>query len=296
MALLACCSYFTNTVENELFAGNKQDGDNYFRTKDLYEWFEKPSYKPKGIILGSSTAALAIDPLTLQQETNINFFNCASAGQNLELSYILLKQATSKTNIKHILLDISPIVWEEDITYPTFDWISNNSAPQNKYVLEMAWRANQLKLWNCFSYYFIKRLLPNHVEYKIEETQDRQYVSKGQNYITRNVAKKQSPYIEYNSISEKNTDGLQNIIRHCKEHNIQLMLLHSVTLNAKVNWDVVKTGNDIPVIKAEEYNIDTSCFYDSHHLYGDCTAAYTQWIGQEYTDRLSYLSFTCNTL
>lgn len=285
MLALAICSYFTGAVERELFAGNKHDGDNYFRTLDLYEWFLSETQQDKGLVLGSSTAGLSINPATLTEETGISFFNCASAAQTPELSYILLKQAVANTDIKYLVMDVSPVVWEEEISYPAYDWITNNSAPQNKYVFEMAWRAHQFQLWNCYAYFTIKRLLPHPVEYKVKSTAKSAYVKNGLKTITRNVPKTSPTYREFYTMNAKNKEGLKNIVRLCNEKNIRLVLLHSRVLNSKIDWNVVQVDG-LPVIDATKYNIDPDCFYDSHHMYVDCTTGYTQWVGLEINKRI----------
>lgn len=282
---LALTTIKTPRLESALMTCAGNYGRNFVRTKDLDKWIDKKTDDPKGVIIGSSTAYRNINPFILTEETNINFFNLGSSSQSLLHSAPILDYVTKNTDVDYVLLDCYPGTWNNNKVEAATDWVVNNYKPQRKYVLDMVLKVNNMKLWLYYTYFCIKRTIPFTNDFLFCAPDNGNYVGKGFVYTPDEVNRSPIKHERYNFISEENDDALQKIIKLCKERDIQLVLLMPKVFDAEIDYALL-TGYNIPLIYGDRFDVDTTYYYDSHHMYGKGTDSFSKWVAKEVTKTL----------
>ncbi|MCB0699980.1 MAG: hypothetical protein H6551_01725 [Chitinophagales bacterium] len=281
LLLVACSTIFTLKIEALTFTNTKTAGSNYQRTIDLDKWIAKTS-KNKGLILGSSTAYKNINPYVLSERTGVDFFNNGSSSQCIFESAYLLDYVLENTEIEYLLLETFPGAWDM-VGYETAtDWVVNNYKPQRAYVFNTVKHANSLNLWLFYSYFYVKRSIPYTKDYLHYSPDEDNYKGLGFAYTRDSEFERvNSTYKSYDTISPLNKRSLERIINICREKNIKLILVMAKIFNADINKTIL-TQYDVPLIDCNNFQIDSTYYYDSHHMYGRGTDSFSRWLGDEF--------------
>ncbi len=276
MLFTAVSTVFTGDIEAALFTNATANNGNYYRTEDLKKWLVDTSRGPHGLILGSSTAYRNIDANILSDSTGIDFFNCGSSSQTIQASCLLLRDIVKKKKIDYVLLDITPILWDEDINETAADWVVNNENTFNSISFRLAFYAADLTIWRYFVYFGIKRIIPFTKEH-LQPALIGQYAGKGTVQVYENVPKEFSGYKEYRTISAANLSSLNDLVRLAGQESIKLYVYMPLPLNSSVDTTLL-AGTPIEIWDGKGAGITDSMYYDSHHLTRNGTVKNTRWI------------------
>lgn len=280
MFVTLCSTYFTAEVEKKLFVNTQAGGGNYYRIPDAELWLKDTSgTQPRGLLLGSSTVYRNINPYILSERTGINFFNQGSSNQTLEASYIILQEILKKYNhIDYMLLDVSPVLWQENIDGAAIDWGVNNRTPVSDIPFRMVLRCSSFKVKRLYLYNVFKRVVPIGKD-QVVEGFFTTYYGKGWVRVNDNTPRENVENKVFSSISTANKEALLGILDLVNRHSIKLFVYISYPVKAKVDERVI---SDI----VPEYftsigaGLSDSMYYDSHHMYENGINLNSEWIAQ----------------
>lgn len=278
---VAASTAVTPSIETRLITCAGNYGYNFKRTKDLDTWLNNNNEQPKGIVLGASTAYKNIDPHVLSTKTGINFFNAGSSSQCLVHSASILQYITEQTDIKYLIIESYPGIWEYSSAEGSMDWVVNNYKPQRSFVLDMVKHTNNIKLWNYWVYFSLKRSLPFTQDHLLCSPTQSIYKGDGFVYTPESIVRKNTTHESYSEMSDENKDALRKITAICKEKNISAVLLMAKVFNADIDNSSLQDFG-IPIIDGNHFNIDSSYYYDSHHMYGRGTDSFSKWVAKEF--------------
>lgn len=264
---------------DKLLIGNEPSvwGSNVQRVPDFEEWLKQDDGRPKLLILGSSTVYRGVNPNILDEKLGINSFNVGSSSQRIQLSTYLLKKALAETKIDYVLFDIYPHFWKRRTEESVLDWIINNPHCYNYGGLVAAFPSRKAVI--NYGYYSVKRGMFNVLN--IEENLGRGIVDNGEyqgkGFVCspddswRNIKPGEKKFKQYPHFDAQ----LKEMDQLCKENGAKLILLMPpiIGYSPSNNFDF-----GIPMIDANKIDIDTSLFYDDHHLFCRGTQPYTDSI------------------
>lgn len=276
LLLISLSTAFTFKVEHVIFRNNKTSGNDYRRIHDFYSWLAI-NHAGKGLILGSSTANMNIDPIILQEATDVDFFNCGTNAQTIKLSEKILRYAVERSKVDYVILDVYPELWNYKSPEPVIIWTTHNPVLGNKFMFNMVASSQSVNAWNYYFYFLVKRWLPL-TRFDMEKIQlTRVYKTKGHVCIDDTVKTDYAYDTTYNTMSADNRQALHNIAKICRDRNIQLVISIPKVLNADIDESLVKVEG-VPLISAAEFAIDSTYFKDSHHMFCKGAEKYSHWL------------------
>lgn len=263
---------FTPRLETLLFGQTNEWGNSYHRITDYKSWEKSDLNRPRGIILGSSTAYRNINPFILDDVTKMNWFNLGSSSQSPVVSLALLKQITESPShdISIVLFDVSVPVIDNNGYESVFDLITNSKLEVSK-KLELFFIEPSLKMLNHLIYRSVKGALPSR-DYLIKNQSNGEYLSKG---FTCSPSAKTELHLsdfEYGVQSLRMTPEINEIIELCKEKKIDLIINVSPVLNHTTSNET----SNIRVITNDEFNDSLDIYFDALHFNCKGSAVYTK--------------------
>lgn len=205
------------------------------------------------LFVGSSHCYRSFVPEILDEELGVNTFNAGTSGQDLDGSYMIIKEAARYNDIKHIYLELYYIrafnVYKDRTnltqTYIISDYI-RSSLDKIQYLLQASSKEHYFnsfilarRNWNCFfNPDYVKDLVIKkatdtyrNYEYAYITGDSEWYVGKG--YVANNGIINEWNYfsnngwdsINFNNIAEDWINTLKKIIRFCEKNEIGLTLV-----------------------------------------------------------------------
>ncbi len=275
--LIAASTAFTPKVEKLLLKFSAISEYETRRIKELDEWMQQDESRKTGLILGSSTAYMNINPQILSAQTGIDFFNCGSNCQAINYSCIILKHVLAKHKPDYILLDVYPGMWNTITTEAPTEWVVNYHSPHHAFILRMVSAEHSVILWNHYFYSMIKRCMPFAKYMEAETMEHSKYIGNGHVCFEDAIADYKAVYREYTSIKIDNAIALNEIERLCKDNNITLIILMPKMINTYVRKDIIKTTAhfiDVENVADETY------YRDSHHMHCDGAERFSYWLAK----------------
>ncbi len=264
LSIIAYSTNYTFLLEKLTFGNTNQWGSNYERSVDFISWTEKHD-RPKGLILGSSTAYRNINPFILDSITKIDWYNLGNSSQTIDISNKLLGIALSKTKLDYVLLDLYPMLKKGDDYESAFDWIKNSTFTDEEKFKFLCSVDLDTKIISQYLYRSIKNKIPS-VKIVVDEPLNGNYLGKGFVCSDKLLALEADTFSKStNHISIDN--NLTTLIKICKKENIQLIISltpelgKSNKLDLKENHFIVINNDDF-ILASKSYHY----YYDSHHL------------------------------
>ena len=259
LTLIALSTNWTLKIEQKTLGHQTHWGSSWERISEFEIWVNQKSSKPRGLIIGSSTAYRNINPHILDQTTDLNWFNYASSGQPPIISLQLLKHAFSKDKFDYILLDIYEPVTQLDGLESAHDLIYNSTLDWwNKTKLVCSYP--QGKLWLRYFYFFIKQLVASkpHI---ILDPKNGTYLKKG--FVCSNQPSISQWNKKQTNKALNRFASLSEIDALCKTNGAKLILNISPSLEHK--YILQENFKEYSIISNDEFN-NPDWFYDSHHM------------------------------
>lgn len=284
LLIIALSTTFTYKAENFMYKYSRISENELRKITEFYDWLEEEDSTEKGIILGSSTAYKNIDPAILTQKTGIDFFNCGTDAQHIAFSEKILRYVTEDHKINYLLLDVVPVLWENDSQESAIKWAAHNSYPYKSFKMVAA--ENNITLWYYYFYFLMKRMIPS-AKYAMEAPLPN-WVYKGKGHLCIDNATNIN-YVnpeKYNKISTANIRALNRIAGICRDRNIKLIVSIPKVLNGDIDEKLVEVEGAC-FINAEDYSIDSFYLRDSHHMSCNGAARYSQWLGDQLSNCLA---------
>jgi len=274
---------FTFKAEELLFKYNRLSDTHARRLQEFYKWLNKESTSKKGLILGSSTAYMNIDPMQLTEKTGVDFFNCGTSSQSIVLSEKILKDVVQNSKIDYLLLDVLPEIWTSSSLESSVIWVGHTPYPYSRSVLQIVKNENNVNLWNQYLYLLLKRQF-SFSKYDVKPEQpDKVYKRKGYVYGKDAVRTEISTFNNYDKISAENAGALKNIVSICKNKNIKLIISIPKVLNADIDESLVRISGTC-LINAENFYVDSIYLKDSYHMFYTGSIKYSEWLGDQLKD------------
>ncbi len=282
MLLIAASTAFTFEVEKFFFKTVHISSYNGQRSAHLKEWLAADTESPTGLILGSSSICLNVNPYVLSNNTGIDFFMAGNDGQPISNSLNMLQHCMrSGKKLDYVLLGIDHLVWDFKDEGAALEWMITDTNPYQRHLLEMAIDAHSSQVAMIYSYLLLKKLLPFSKYYYKAPPSYTHYIGKG--YICSSKEREKIPFsaqIGDRTFSANNYDAANKIINMCKANNITLILLKPKLINYYGRNDTLD-GKQVPVIDASKAPVDTALYFDNYHMYCDGGTVYSQWIAEE---------------
>lgn len=282
MLLIAASTVFTFGVEKFFFKTLHISSFNGQRAQELEEWLATDTPRPAGVILGSSSICLNVNPYVLSDNTGIDFFMAGNDGQPISNSLNMLQYCLrSGKRLDYVLLGIDHLVWDFKDEGAALEWMITNSNPYRRHLLEMAVDAHSSEVAMIYSYLLVKKLLPLSKNYYKAPPAYTHYRGKGYICSSKEREKLQfSAIVEDRTFSANNYNAANEIINTCKANNITLILLKPKLINYNGRNDTLD-NKGVPVIDASEAPVDTTLYFDNYHMYCEGGTVYSQWIAEE---------------
>ena len=271
--LIAISTQFTPIIEKYTFGHIPNWGDAYERSIDYQNWINSNN-RPKGLILGSSTAYRNINTQILSNETNINWFNLGSSAQTPRVSLILLKDLLSKIEPEYLIYDVYSVLVDNPGHESAYDLISNSALPLN--VKFQLFQINpNFNLFQKLIYRYFQLNLSSKI-YRFHRDDNGIYLTGGSTYSP----KPHSTFISVKNVVMnplKLNNELKKIISSCRENHIKFILNISPIINI-VNNNTIK---DVDLIINDELNNKVDLFYDDHHMHGEGSIEYSKILAKK---------------
>lgn len=282
MLLIAVSTVFTFDVEKFFFKYLHFGSYNDQRAIELDHWLAEDKGQTTGLITGSSSICLNINPHILTDNTGIDFFMAGNDGQPISISLTLLKYCLgSGKKIDYFILGIDPVAWNMKDEGSALEWIVTHPDPYKRHLFEMAINSGSRKIAIIYSYLLVKRLLPFSKYLYTPPSTHTHYIGKG--YGCSQMDRAKIPFedsVHQRIIKPINYNSALEIIQICRENNIKLIMLKPKLVNFYGKADTLdKTG--AIVIDANAAPVDTSLYFDNYHMYCDGGTVYSQWIAGE---------------
>lgn len=282
LLLIAYSTNYTFLVEKIIFGNTNQWGSNYERSSDFISWVKKHD-RPKGLILGSSTAYRNINPFILDSITKIDWYNLGNSSQTLDISNELLLIALSKTKLDYVLLDLYPMLKEGDDYESTFDWIKNSTLTNSEKFNLLKKVDVDTKIIFQFFYRSIKNTVPSTTLF-ISEEKNGSYLGKG--FVCSDKLMSLATDTFTNSINHITlNDDLSRLIALCNKENIKLIISITPELGKSNQVDFI--DNSVVMINNDDFvNANNSYlyYYDSHHLTCEGSRVFSESLGRKISE------------
>ncbi len=270
---VAITTYWTPKIENLTFGHISNWGNTYERSLDFKNW-NKLSNKPKGVILGSSTAYRNINSTILTQQTNINWFILGSNAQSPPVSLILFKNLIEKTNPDYIIIDIYGGVYENNGRESAYDLINNSTFPLSL----------KLKLFTLVpNYHSLQILIYRYLHEKIKgnlfirkKKSNGKYIKGGSTFTPyKRFEIDKNDKLKFSRI--KINKELRYIINYCDKKSIIVIINISPIIGRKQIYEI----DYDKVIVNDDFNHRNDLFYDDHHMHGKGSVEYTKKLAEK---------------
>tara|TARA_B100000795_G_scaffold269928_1_gene261168 strand:- start:65 stop:925 length:861 start_codon:yes stop_codon:yes gene_type:complete len=203
--------------------------NNYFTEKggDTYARFLEFNEKSASDIIftGSSRAYRGYDPLIFD-EVGVSSFNLGSSAQKMPNTALIISHLLNSENTSKIVLELYPNGFTDDISQSDFDLITN--VKDDKLAVKIALKAKDPRLVNTY----LTRLLFSG--FNSDLPIDNEYVSRG--FCKSDSVMSDETYkdleLKYSKDNSNNFNiqgirHLDSIANHCKNENIELILVTS---------------------------------------------------------------------
>lgn len=225
------------------------------------------------LFLGSSHSYRSFDN-RIFKNAGFTSFNLGSSSQTPIQTELLLKRYLDKLNPKIIIFEINPRILSSDGIESSIDIISNEDYDQNSF--EMAIRQNHIMVYNSliYAYYRTNFNIPKKDIENIKINSDT-YINGG--FVQKDIFF--FKHVKYNKkyqseIKNEQICSFRNIIKHIREHNIQLILVQvPITHSLYESYSDNDYFNRLMTKYGEYFNFnellkldDSLCFYDNMHL------------------------------
>ena len=275
------------------------------------------------LFLGSSHCYRSFNSKLIDHELGVNTFNAGSSSQGMDGSFALLKEADKKRRIGKVYLEMyyniafleenrnrtemTPTYILGDYMKPSINKLtfliqaSSSTCYMNSILPARRYWDNLLKPSVMCKTAHIK-LSDNYkmYDYSLCDSETEKYVGKGYVRTSQKVVDNMYPDREYltdiqiSGISRDWLSALQSIIKYCKNHNIELVLVSApispYLIHRVNNYDeyygfVSKIANDneIPyydfnLYKNDVFRDNCEMFMDQDHLSAEGADAFSQMI------------------
>lgn len=193
------------------------------------------------LFFGSSHVHEGIDPIVLWEDYGIRSYNLASAGESVQITYYVVKEALSRCNPKVIFIDSFKITDGDSLDQKyAFVHESLDALPLNKNKLEAINYAAPLLEENSFS--LISDLYAYHGRYGELTAKDfkNDYTRDKGAYIMTSIVPVEKP--ELSGTTEKaelkggrGTEAYKKILELCAQRGIKCVLLSVPARNGMIN-------------------------------------------------------------
>jgi len=224
------------------------------------------------LFLGSSHAYRGFDT-RIFLNNGLKTFNLGSSSQTPIQTKVLLDRYLDRLKPKLVIYEVYPEIFNIDGVESSLDIISNDK--NDTHSLKMAFKVNNIKVYNAFIYGFIHDLFGlNKSYYEPVIKGDDKYVSGG--FVERKIDFYQPKKLEKREIIFKDYQlaAFSEIIKTLKKQKIPLILVYAPI--PKSNYNNYTNNNYFDSIMnryATYFNFneiislnDSLHFYDSHHL------------------------------
>lgn len=278
-------------VSSRIFIPKWLDNDD-----NMYTWIRKGFYEEEKdsldlLFIGNSDVYRGVTPIELWDEYGIASYAYTAPGERIWTGYYLLKEALEYHNPQVIIMDVDNIFTVSHSSSGNYRKVFDNMKNNN-----VKWEAindpiYEFSLADKLSYYF--PIFIYHNRYSELTKEDFKYAFynyhfayKGLDMIgTRMPYENGFDYMAYSSnkkeIPDKNKEYLDNMVKLCKENNIELILME---LPSAASWSMEKHNavleyagdNDLTFIDFNlnsdetgfDWTIDTSDGGDHLNVYG----------------------------
>ncbi|MBQ9550879.1 MAG: hypothetical protein IJU87_08705 [Lachnospiraceae bacterium] len=191
------------------------------------------------LFLGASRMHEAVDPMYLWEKYGISSYNLASAGESVQMSYYVLKEALDRCSPRVVFIDAAKISDESDKINSGYGFVheSIDALPLNRNKLEAVNYAGRFFEGGRLG--FISMLYAYHGRYddlKEEDFKREVNYDKGA-YIMTSVYKREKPVRQTDEVKElKGGDGVsyyKRILELCREKGVRCVLT-DIPVHAKI--------------------------------------------------------------
>lgn len=274
LVLIALSTNLTLKLEQKSFGHMTHWGSSWERITEFEKWATSISAKPRGLIIGSSTAYRNLNPYIFESHTAVNWFNYGSSGQSPAISLTLLQHAFERCHFNYVVFDIYGPVVELEGLESAHDLIYNSKLD--------FWLKTKLvcgypegKLWLRYLYFYTKKLVPSSA-YVIEDPKNGTYLKKGfvcSNQPALKQYKKAPKRYKVPDFAE-----LSEIAAHCKAHGSKLILNISPSLEG--SFSLPAAFKKYPIIQVKSFH-NPAHFYDTHHMTCEGANLYSEQVAQQ---------------
>lgn len=274
LVLIALSTNLTLKLEQKSFGHMTHWGSSWERITEFEKWATSTSAKPRGLIIGSSTAYRNLNPYIFESHTAVNWFNYGSSGQSPAISLTLLQHAFERCHFNYVVFDIyGPVVQLEGLE-SAHDLIYNSKLD--------FWLKTKLvcgypegKLWLRYLYFYTKQLVPSSA-YVIEDPKNGTYLKKG--FVCSN----QPALKQYKKAPKRyrvpDFAELSKIAALCKVHGSKLILNISPSLEG--SFSLPAAFKKYPIIQVKSFH-NPAHFYDTHHMTCEGANLYSEQVAQQ---------------
>ena len=279
LVLIALSTNLTLKLEQKSFGHMTHWGSSWERITEFEKWATSPSAKPRGLIIGSSTAYRNLNPYIFESQTGVNWFNYGSSGQSPAISLTLLQHAFERCHFNYVVFDIyGPVVQLEGLE-SAHDLIYNSKL--NFWLkTKLVCGYPEGKLWLRYLYFYTKQLVPSRA-YVIEDPKNGTYLKKG--FVCSN----QPALKQYKKAPERykvpDFPELSKIAALCKAHGSKLILNISPSLEG--SFSLPAAFKKYPIIQVKSFH-NPAHFYDTHHMTCEGANLYSEQVARKLLKKL----------
>lgn len=238
------------------------------------------------LFLGSSHAYRGFDP-RIFEEYGFSSFNLGSSAQTPIQTKVLLQRYLDQLHPKLIVFEVSPTSFSIDGVESALDVIANDK--NDRYSAEMAFKLNNMKVYNTLIYGTIRDWLHLNASFK----EDR--VKGPDTYISGGFVQKKVEFFQHQSyqknewkFNDKQFESFKEIVALLKKKQIPFILVNQPITPDLYNSYSNNVDFDNAMKKyAKYYNFneilkldDSLHFYDSNHLNQNGVIIYDREIAQ----------------
>ena len=279
LVLIALSTNLTLKLEQKSFGHMTHWGSSWERITEFEKWATSPSAKPRGLIIGSSTAYRNLNPYIFESQTGVNWFNYGSSGQSPAISLTLLQHAFERCHFNYVVFDIyGPVVQLEGLE-SAHDLIYNSKL--NFWLkTKLVCGYPEGKLWLRYLYFYTKQLVPSRA-YVIEDPKNGTYLKKG--FVCSN----QPALKQYKKAPRRynvpDFPELSEIAALCKAHGAKLILNISPSLEG--SFSLPSAFKKYPIIQVKSFH-NPAHFYDTHHMTCEGANLYSEQVARKLLKKL----------
>lgn len=274
LVLIALSTNLTLKLEQKSFGHMTHWGSSWERITEFEKWATSTSAKPRGLIIGSSTAYRNLNPYIFESQTGVNWFNYGSSGQSPAISLTLLQHAFERCHFNYVVFDIyGPVVQLEGLE-SAHDLIYNSKL--NFWLkTKLVCGYPEGKLWLRYLYFYTKQLVPSRA-YVIEDPKNGTYLKKG--FVCSNQPALKQYKKAHKRYAVPDFPELSEIAALCKAHGAKLILNISPSLEG--SFSLPSAFKKYPIIQVKSFH-NPAHFYDTHHMTCEGANLYSEQVAQQ---------------